>query len=346
MKLLVIGAGFGKEWMANARLTEHWEVGGIVTRTEESLAKVGRDFGIPEDERFTSLSRAIDRVPDIDAVAVATPNDTHLPLALEVLRAGKHLILEKPIVMNLGEARELFAEIAAHPGQKVMVGHTQRGNGVLRAISDAIKERMIGQVEMVNVQARNRWVGDPAERWRFALEDIMLDDIGIHQFDMLRMLLGERRCRTIFAEVFNPQWYPLPTRSTCSALLEMDDAVKVNYFSSLAVTGESTHWIGRFDINGSDGTIFFRNERDAYLILESNPKEKVPIQPKDDEEPWGLAYLLEDFYDAITRDRAPFTNIQNNLHSFLIIEAAKMSAHEHRIVDVERELREDWMPWD
>jgi predicted dehydrogenase len=344
MKLLVVGAGFGKEWLSNARLTEHWDIAGIVARTEESVAKVGHDFCIPEEARFTSLLTALESLPDVDAVAVATPNETHLRLALEVLRAGKHLILEKPIVMNLIEAKILFAEIASHPELKVMVGHTQRGNGVLRAIRAAVAKGMVGEVEMVEMQARSRWLGDPNERWRFALDDLMLDDIAIHQFDMLRMLLSERKCVSMYAEVYNPKWYPLPTRTTCSALMEMEDTIKVNYYSTLAATGEPTHWIGHFDINGSDGSIFFRDERNAYAILESNPKEKVPIEPKDDEEPWGLAYLLEDFYDAITNDRHPFANIQNNLHSFLMIEAAKLSEREHRKVEM-AEFREDWMPW-
>ncbi len=344
MKLLVVGTGFGSQWISNANLTEHWEVGGVVARSDASLARIKHDYNILPEHLFKSVSAGLQAIPDIDAVVIATPNETHLKFALEVLQAGKHLILEKPIVSDLAEAREIFAEIAAHPNLKVMVGHTMRGNGVLRAIRDAIIDGMIGRVEMVQMQARSRWIGDPAKLWRFGLADIMLDDVGIHQFDMLRMLLDERKCRTMFAQVYNPSWYPLPTRTTCSALLEMDDQIKVTYFSSLAVTGDPTHWIGHFDINGSEGSIFFRNEQNSYAILEHDPKKKVPIKSKNDEAPEGLAYLLEDFYDAITRNRPPFTNIQNNLHSFLIIQAAKLSDKERRIVNVERDLRADWMP--
>ncbi len=331
--------------MSNANLTEHWEVGGVVARSDTSLAKIRHDYKIPPEHLFQSISAGLQAIPDIDAVVVATPNETHLKFALEVLQAGKHLILEKPIVSDLAEARALFAEIAKHPDLKVMVGHTMRGNGVLRAIRDAIAAGMIGRVETVQMQARSHWVGDPAKQWRFGLADIMLDDIGIHQFDMLRMLLAERKCRTIFAQAYNPTWYPLPTRTTCSAFLEMDDLIRVTYFSSLAVTGESTHWVGHFDINGSLGSIFFRNEQNSYAILERDPKKKIAIKPTDDEAPEGLAYLLENFYDAITRNRPPFTNIHNNLHSFLIIQAAKLSDKERRVVAVERDLRANWMPW-
>ncbi len=345
MKLLVVGTGFGSQWLTNANLTEHWEVGGVVARSDASLARIGHDYKIPPDHLFKSISAGLQALPDIDAVAVATPNETHLKLALEVLQAGKHLILEKPIVSDLAEARVLFAEIAQHPDLRVMVGHTMRGNGVLRAIRDAVSDGMIGRVEMVEMQARGRWTGDPAKQWRFGLTDIMLDDIAIHQFDMLRMLLSERKCCTMFAQAYNPSWYPLPTRTTCSALLEMEDHIRVNYFSSLAVTGEPTHWIGHFNINGSEGSIFFRNEQNTYAIQERDPKKKVAIKPKDDEAPEGLAYLLEDFFDAITNNRPPFTNIQNNLHSFLIIQAAKLSDKERRLVEVERDLRADWMPW-
>lgn len=343
MDLLVVGLGFGQQWLTNVNFTDHWDVAGIVARTRATLEKVGKGFGIPPEQRFQSIPAALDALPNVDAVVVATPNNTHLDLALEVLRQEKHLILEKPIVTNVAEARTLFAEIARHPDLKVMVGHTMRGEGRFRAVRDLVASGTIGTVEMVTMRAHMRWLGDPTERWRFGLDDIMLDDIGIHQFDMLRMLLGERECQSIYAQVFNPSWYPLPTRTSCSALLELEDQIKVNYFCSMAVTGGSTHWIGDYEIIGSEGTIFTTRDK-AYYVLEGDPKRQVPVEIRDPEEVQGLAYLLEDFHAAITADRPPLTNIQNNLHSFLIVEAAKRSAEKNAPVHIPSEMHAAWMP--
>lgn len=342
MELLVVGTGFGRQWLVNANFTEHWNVAGVVARSEESLRKVGKDFTIPEDRQFRSIATAVEAHPEIDAIVVATPNETHLELALETLRLGKHLILEKPIVMNIPEAQILFAEIEKRPEIQVMVGHTMRGSALFRAVRDAIRGGIIGRVEMVNMRASARWLGDPLKAWRFGLDDIMLDDIGIHQFDMLRMLLQDRKCLDIFARVYNPSWYPLPTRTTCSALLEMEDIIHVNYFSTLAATGENTLWIGNFSIMGQDGSIFTTRDS-AYAVLNDAPKKKVPIQPEDEDEPEGLAYLLEDFHEAIVKRRPPFSGIRNNIHSFNIIQAAKRSAELQRPVNLPREILKDWM---
>ncbi len=346
MKILIVGLGYGKKWIQRVKETEHWEVAGVVARKDASLMQVGKEFNIPEQARFKSIAEALEKNAEIDAVVIVTPNDTHLQLALEVLRAGKHLILEKPIVNNINEARELFKEIAFHPDLKVMVGQTQRGNAVLRAVRDAVAEGMIGDVEMAQIKVRDYRVGNPMGQWRFTLEDVMLDDFGIHQFDTLRMLLGEHKCRTIFAQVYNPKWFDLPTRTTCSALLEMDNDVKVNYFSSMAVRGEQTPLVGHIDISGSEGSIFFFDDMNVFAVLEKDPKEKIPIMPKEGEKYSWQTYLLEDFYDSISQNHLPFANIQNNLHSWLIIEAAKLSSREKRLINIEKDFREDWMPWE
>ncbi|MHA1732119.1 MAG: Gfo/Idh/MocA family protein [Promethearchaeota archaeon] len=343
MNLLVVGTGFGRQWVVNAMLAEHWKPAGVVARTERSLERAARDLSLSRDQTFKSITEALEALPEVDAVAVATPNDSHLPLALEVLRHGKHLILEKPIVVDLAEAEALFREIAAHPELKVMVGQTMRGDPLLRAVRDAVASGIVGEVEMVVMRAIQRWVGDPEKAWRYKLADLMLDDIGIHQIDALRMLLGERRCEEIFARVFNPRWYPLPTRTTCSALLEMEGGIEVNYFSTLAATGSNTRWVGDFDILGSEGSIFTRRDS-AHAVLEENPKERVPIEPKDPDDYQGLAYLLEDFYSAILEDRSPITGIRNNLHSFNVVQAAKLSAEMRRPVNLREEILEDWMP--
>ncbi len=343
MKLLIVGLGYGKKWISRARQTEHWEIGGIVALRDTTLMQVGKEFNIPEELRFKSISDALQHIEDIDAIVIATPNDSHLKLALEVLRAGKHLILEKPIVNNISQARELFREIALHKDLKIMVGQTFRGSLVLNAVRDTIIKGTIGDIEMVQIKVRDYRVGNPMGQWRFALEDVMLDDFGIHQFDNLRMLLREQKCRTIFAQIYNPKWFDLPTRTTCSALLEMENGVKVNYFSSLAVTGEFTPLVGELDISGSEGSIFYRNDKNVFAVLENKPQSKISIKFDENQKLWYQSFLLEDFYQAIKLNQTPLANIQNNLYSWLIIEAAKLSAREKRLINIENDIEEDWM---
>lgn len=347
--------------MTNAVLAEHWDLVGVVARTDASLERVRRGFCLPASRLFKSLDEALATLPGVDAVVVATPNHLHLEHALKVLRAEKHLILEKPIVNDLREAEALFSELSRHPRVKAMVGQTARGSPVHRAAARAISSGVVGDVEMATVRALGRWVDDPKEKWRFALRHVMLDDVGIHQVDALRMLLGERRALSVYAEEFNPRWYPLETLTTCSALLEMEGGVHVNYFSSLSATDLGTGYVGAFQVHGSEGSVLV--ERDAaWVVPADDPRNPRRLEPADgsgdrigggggddandddvnDYE--GLAWLLEDFHEAIERDREPFAGLANNLHSFLIVEALKLSARLGRRVDVSAELHAPWMP--
>ena len=70
---------------------------------------------------------------DIDAVIIATPDATHAPLALECLRAGKHVLVEKPLAATVEEARAMVTT-ARRYGRTVAVGHVERFNPAWRSI--------------------------------------------------------------------------------------------------------------------------------------------------------------------------------------------------------------------
>ncbi len=127
---------------------------------------------------------------DIDVVVIATPNDTHAPLASAALRAGKHVVIDKPMALDLAEARALIALAEASPGQ-LSVFHNRRWDSDYLAVKQAIDEGVIGEVvhfeshiDRYRPAVRDRWresAGPGAGIWY---------DLGPHLVDQALRLFG------------------------------------------------------------------------------------------------------------------------------------------------------------
>jgi predicted dehydrogenase len=93
-------------------------------------------------EGFTSLQAAL---PHIDAVVIATPPATHVPLGLEAIRAGKHVLIEKPLATTAAGARELI-DAADLAGVTLMVGHTFEHNGAVWMLRELVQTQELGDL--------------------------------------------------------------------------------------------------------------------------------------------------------------------------------------------------------
>lgn len=89
--------------------------------------------------------------PDLDAIVVNTPDDTHERLAVDVLRAGKALYLEKPMAITV-EGCDAILRTARETGTKLYVGHNMRHMGVVRLMRDIIAKGVIGEPKTVWVR--------------------------------------------------------------------------------------------------------------------------------------------------------------------------------------------------
>ncbi len=108
----------------------------------DRLAEVAKATGA---RTATTEYRELLRINEIEAYYIsATPEDLHYPMARECLRAGKHVFLEKPIAVELGEADELIA-LARTQGVKFTIGYSQRFNPKFAYVKKAIAEGTIGQ---------------------------------------------------------------------------------------------------------------------------------------------------------------------------------------------------------
>jgi predicted dehydrogenase len=128
--------------------------------------------------------------PDVDLVVVATPNDSHLPLAAAALRAGKHVVVDKPFTVTLAEARELV-EIAAEEKRLLAVFQNRRWYSEVLATVEILKSGVLGHVSHYECHM-DRFRPNVRQRWREkpGLGAGLWFDLGPHLIDQALYLFG------------------------------------------------------------------------------------------------------------------------------------------------------------
>ncbi len=146
--------------------------------------------GDGEPRRYGSLDRLLadDRV---EAVHIATPTPLHRDHVLQALRAGRHVIVEKPVTATLSEAAEL-RDRAAASGRVVIVGHSESFEPYVRAVRGVIASGAIGTPTMVMAEKFTNWMRRPRlpAEWDGASGGGLIRRQGVHQVDVLRTITG------------------------------------------------------------------------------------------------------------------------------------------------------------
>jgi predicted dehydrogenase len=97
------------------------------------------------DVQICETPEALIARPEIDLVVIATPNDTHAPLAARALAAGKHVVVDKPFTLNVSEAQELIALASQH--QRVLsVFHNRRWDADFLSLQSVLQNDLLGRI--------------------------------------------------------------------------------------------------------------------------------------------------------------------------------------------------------
>lgn len=160
----------------------------------ELTAVVSGDAGkvladLPEVEVLPRASALFER-PEIDLVVIATPNDTHYPLAKAALAAGKHVVVDKPFTVSLSEARQLKAQ-ADEASRLLSVFHNRRWDGDFLTLRALLEAGSLGRV--VALESRfDRFRPEVTDRWREHHKPGggIWFDLGPHLLDQARLLFG------------------------------------------------------------------------------------------------------------------------------------------------------------
>ncbi len=179
IRMGVIGCGYwGPNLIRNFSNNPDVDLAAIADIDEARLAHVGRLY--PNAKRLRD-HRDLVNDPTIDAVVVATPVSTHFPLGKEVLLAGKHLFLEKPMATTPAECRELN-DLAAAADLQIMIGHTFLFTPAVQKIRALMQSGQLGDVYYVSITRVNLGIfqKDVNVVWDLAPHDVAMLN---HLFD-------------------------------------------------------------------------------------------------------------------------------------------------------------------
>lgn len=193
IKTAIVGTGFmGKVHAENVRRLGNVEVAAIVGSRPETAQRFAESIDVPF---ATSDLGEVLKNPEIQAVHICTPNVQHFPMSLAAVNAGKAVLCEKPMTMNVDEAKRLVAA-AAEKGTVNAVQHNLRYYPVVQQIRQMIAAGDLGDILIVQGTYSQDWLLYETDwNWRLASESNgklrVMGDIGSHWMDMIQHLTGE-----------------------------------------------------------------------------------------------------------------------------------------------------------
>jgi predicted dehydrogenase len=199
------GAFIGGVHRIAARMDGHYELvaGALSANPEKALASAA-DLGLDPDRSYGSyeeMAKAEAKRPDgIEAVSIVTPNHMHFPVAKAFLKAGIHVICDKPLTSTLGDAKKL-AGLVADSGKLFILTHNYTGYPMIRQARDMVAKGELGRIQLVQSEYAQDWLTTPLEQtgqkqaeWRVdparSGAGGAIGDIGTHAFNLACFVSG------------------------------------------------------------------------------------------------------------------------------------------------------------
>jgi predicted dehydrogenase len=301
--------------------------------------QLAADYGAESEETPEALIRR----SDVDAVIVATPHSTHLPLTLQAAAAGKHVYLEKPMALTVGECDRMI-DAARTAGVKLSVNKITRHRGAGQTARRLIDEGAIGDVRMIRGTylipgydaPTKQWLMDPAEGTPWL-------DYGAHGCDIVRWLSGAD-ADVAFAKFESFQSEP-PALQSGMVQFVMKNGVIAQLWMSYEVAVDTVGELGRYLITGSKGALDFnaygdvrvdRGDGKGWVTEWQTPPFQYLADPFTVNRVKGFADQFQDFVDAIAEGREPAVTGADGRAAIAMVDAAERSSESGQVAAVGR----------
>jgi predicted dehydrogenase len=162
------GAFIGAVHRIAARLDDHYEfVAGALSATPKKAQQSGRALGLAEDRIYSdyaAMAQAESARPDgIEVVSIVTPNHLHAPVATAFLKAGIHVICDKPVTTTSRDAKKLLA-LVKQTQRIFAVTHNYSGYPMVRHARQMVSEGALGEIRVVQVEYPQDWLTEALEK--------------------------------------------------------------------------------------------------------------------------------------------------------------------------------------
>ena len=284
--------------------------------------------------------------PGVDAVVICLPNHLHFPATLAALRAGKHVLCEKPPTLNGAEMRVLQEE--AEKRELVYFFSRQfRFTPAMRLARDLISRHELGTIYFAEaVWVRSRGIPSGLGGWfteRKRSGGGALIDIGIHALDSAWYLMGTPRPVSVTAAVFQNFKHLVQT-----PIFDVEDAAfALIRFENGAVVQLKTSWAGNLTDEIPKGSVFGRELNNCTIYgskatIRLNPLTLFrdqdgtlldqPLEPRDNTDSFELQ--MQNFVDAVTGRAVPTNSALQAVYLMEMLDAIYLSSSARREVPI------------
>ncbi len=352
LRVGVIGAGVGRAhaegYKGNPRV-ELVAIAGLDTLRVEALAA---EFGAPQTFREYQEMLA---APEIDAVSICVPNSLHAPVTLDALKAGKHVLVEKPIARSAAEGQAMI-DAAAAADKVLMVSFNHRQRNDVQWLRSYIESGALGEVYYAKAYWMRRQGIPGIGSWFVSKEAAgggPLIDLGVHVLDIVMFLLGEPKPTAVSANTyakFGPRglkgWGWKQSTGT-SVTYEVEDLAT----AFIRLEGGATllleaSWATHSSAGDDYGVVLYGTEGGAELTIKNYghentvrlftdaaglPTDTAPRIPKGG----SHAQVIDRFVAAILDGGPRIPSAEDGLARAKVIDATYLSASEGREVAID-----------
>ena len=266
--------------------------------------------------------------PDIDAVHICVPHYLHAPISIDALKAGKHVLCEKPMGISLKEAQAM-AQAAKENGKALTVCFQNRYNGAsqrMKAIIDSGEMGgVIGGSAFVCWDRGGSYYAESPWRGKWATEGgSVLINQAIHTLDLMKWLSGgfELKSATMTAKRLADE---IETEDTCDMLLENGAGARFLFYCSNCAAGNMPV---QLHLLLEKGEMHMTGEQLTILGPDGVSFEDYATDTKIGKAYWGNSHthLIADFYLRLVRGEAPFILPEDGMDTTRLMEQAYLSA--------------------
>jgi predicted dehydrogenase len=317
IKVAQIGAGsFGKKRAESVQQCKRAELLAIADTDSETAAKAAQELGVEALDLEDVMKRQ-----EIEVVTIATPNAHHAELACSALRAGKHVLCEKPVARNAEEALEIL-RVSNETGKKVKVGSNHRYFSSVLKARQIIDSGYIGKVVSFNgrighngERIKGSWFWDKEQSGGGAI----LDN-GCHLLDLARWFMGDFVKGTGLTS--NVYWKDAAVEDTATGVFATEDGRVATINASWRLLSGYFH----FELNGEKGYVTVDGRFDTHggdRVFVRNIEDGGEIQSFDfgHVRPESYKLELDDFFLALVENRSPDPSAEDGYKIMKMVEA-------------------------
>jgi predicted dehydrogenase len=324
-KIGLIGCGGITEHHLRAYRAAGWEVAALFNRHREKAEQRRAEF-CPEAKVYSNVAELL-ALREIDVVDIATHPDVRGPLIEAALRAGKHVLSQKPFVLDLNEGTRL-TELAQSCGVKLAINQNGRWAPYFYYLRQLVRSGLIGEVSSVNISINwdHTWTVGTA----FAqVHHLVLYDFGIHWFDAVFSFFGGAKARSVYASVNAAPGQPMQPPLVATSIVTFPTGIASLDFNGFSRFGQQESCT----IVGTQGTL--RGVGGVCSIATVEVSTAAGTATTNLEGSWfpdGFRGAMGELLCAIEENREPENSAAANLKSLALCLGAMKSADEGRVI--------------